>query len=247
MLDFLRGIALFKDLEEDLLARLAGVAREETYPHNRILFREGDEVDAFYLVRSGSVTVFREVKGRPLQVLARLSEGGFFGEMGLLNRARRIASARTAGPTTLVRVAKQDLLDVLAQNPLLELRFRGEVIRRHGLNVSALLALAGQRDVRIRLGSEAELELPDGSRREVMLENLSLGGVGLTGAPPAWQVGQEVHFALALRGGPVVLEAAGTVTWREGDSIGIAFDPDRSFDPMLIHRAIRTFLDSGRK
>src|SRR5688572_20418397 len=79
--EFLRSVSLFQDLDEEDLARLTGLAREVSVPHHTVLFREGDPVDAFYLVRSGSVTVFRDAKGKPLQVLARLEEGGFFGEM----------------------------------------------------------------------------------------------------------------------------------------------------------------------
>ena len=244
--EFLRSVSLFQDLDEEDLARLTGVAREVSFPHHTVLFREGDPVDAFYLVRSGSVTVFRDAKGKPLQVLARLEEGGFFGEMGLLNKARRIASARTLGPTVLLRVDKVDLLDLLADNPSLELKFRAEVIRRHGMNVSSLLALAGQRDVRIRLQVEAQLGLPDGSRSQVMLENLSLGGIGLSGVPATWQQGDEVRFTLGHAGEPTILDIAGSVSWRQGDLVGISFVDAELEDPAVIHRVVRSFLDAQR-
>src|ERR1700709_1875378 len=72
--DFLRQVSLFADLDEDQLGRLAGLASEVSYPANHILFREGDPVDSFYLVREGGVTVFRDTKGKPIQLLARLEE-----------------------------------------------------------------------------------------------------------------------------------------------------------------------------
>lgn len=243
---FLRNISLFQDLDEDALTRLTSLAREESYPHNTVLFREGDAVDAFFLVLSGSVTVFRDAKGKPLQVLARLDEGGFFGEMGLLNKAKRIASARTLGPTALLRIDKADLLELLADNPILELKFRAEVIRRHGMNVSSLLALAGQRDVRIRLQVDAQLGLPDGTVYPVTLENLSLGGLGLSGVPEGWQQGDEVRFTLGHAGDPALLEIAGSVTWRQGDAVGISFVDAELEDPAVIHRLVRSFLDAQR-
>lgn len=243
---FLRRIPLFADLEDGQLQRLEGIIREESSPAKRVIFREGDPVDAFYIVRDGLVTVYREEKGKPLQVLARLEEGGYFGEMGLLNdKARRFASARTTLPSTLLRIEKTDLVKLLAEIPILELKFRAEVIRRHGMNVSALLALAGQRDVRIRLGVDAEIVLEDGRTMPVKLENLSLGGIGLTGGP-GWEVKQPVRFSVAMPDEEPILEVTGTVTWKEGDTVGIAFDPDVAGDPNLIHRAIRRFLDSRR-
>lgn len=245
--DFLRRISLFADLDDAQLDRLAGVVKEERHPAYKLIFREGDGVDAFYLVLSGVVTVFRDVQGKPQQVLARLEEGGFFGEMGLLNdKARRYASARTAAPTTLLRIEKADLIQILAGNPGLELKFRAEVIRRHGMNVSALLGLAGQRDVRIRLGVDAVLEMEDGARLSVILENLSLGGVGLSGVPDTWRTGRNVLFRLGLAGEPDILEVRGTVTWREGDTIGIAFGPEAAGNAVMIQRALRRFLDARR-
>ena len=245
--EFLRRVPLFAELEEGQLERLAGLLEEERHPAYALVFREGDPVDAFYLVRDGLVTVFRDEAGQPQQVLARLEEGGFFGEMGLLNdKARRFASARPAAPTTLLRLEKADLIALLAANPGLELRFRAEIIRRHGLNVSALLALAGQRDVRIRLGIDALLELEDGTRLPVKVENLSLGGVGLSGVPTPWEAGHLVKFRLGLPDGPRLLDVSGSITWREGDTVGIAFGPETAGNAPLIHRVLRQFLDSRR-
>ncbi len=242
--EFLRSISLFRELEEPQIQRLVEIVREEPVPSRKVIFREGDPVDAFYLVKDGLVTVFREEKGKPLQVLARLEPGGFFGEMGLLNdKARRIASARTATPGVLLRIEKDDLIKLLAENPLLELKFRAEVIRRHGMNVSALLGLAGQRDVRIHIGAPARLHLDDGATLDVTLENLSLGGVGLSGVPSDWQLKQPVRFSLAVPGEPPILRVVGVITWQESDAVGIAFGPDTAGDAALIHRVVRTFLE----
>ncbi len=219
------------------------MAREESLPPKQIVYREGDPVDAFYLVREGLVTVFREEKGKPMEVLARLEAGGFFGEMGLLNdKARRIASARTALPTVLLRIDRGDLITLLADNPMVELKFRAEVIRRHGMSVSALLGLAGQRDVRIHLGADAEITLDDGTVLPVQLENVSLGGIGISGAPDAWETQQPVRFTLGLPGEPPLLRVIGTITWLEGTYAGIAFGPDTAGDAHLIHQVVRRFL-----
>jgi CRP/FNR family transcriptional regulator, cyclic AMP receptor protein len=245
--DFLRRVSLFVELEDGSLDRLARLAREEHHPAYKLIFREGDPVDAFFVVQEGMVTVYRDEPGRPQQVLARLEQGGFFGEMGLLNdKARRYASARTAAPTVLLRIEKADLIQLLTANPGLELKFRAEVIRRHGMNVSALLGLAGQRDVRIRLGVDAVIEMEDGARLSVQLENLSLGGIGLSGVPVDWQTGHDVRFRIGQPGEPEILNVSGTVTWREGDTVGIAFGPQDAGNATLINRALRRFL-SGRR
>lgn len=212
-----------------------------------MVFREGDPVDAFFVVREGAVTVFRDEPGKPQQVLARLPEGSFFGEMGLLSdQACRVASARTATATTLWRIDKGDFVGFLTGNPALEIRFRSAIVRRRGMNVALLLGLAGQRDVRIRLGVGAIVAWADGRRDDVVLENLSQGGVGLSRVPLGWQVGLPVRFGLGLADEPGVLEVDGVVAWREGDTVGISFRPGTAVDATRIQRALRRFSESVR-
>jgi CRP-like cAMP-binding protein len=243
--EFLRTIQLFEDLDSGQRFQLSSLLREERYPAFQLVFREGDPVDALFIVREGLVTVFREEPGQPQQVLARLEPGGFFGEMGLLNdKARRYASARTASPAVLLRIDKSDLVRVIAANPGLELKFRAEIIRRHGMTVSSLLGLAGQRDVRIRLGVAAVLEMEGGEKRRVRLEDLSIGGVSLSDIPDNWQPGFLVQFRLGTERDPSILTVSGTIAWREGDTAGVAFGPEAAGDARLVHRALLTFLDT---
>lgn len=245
--DFLRKVSLFSELEDRLLERVAGIAREETFPRHHMVFREGDPVDAFYVVREGAVTVYRDDAGKPQQVLARLEEGEFFGEMGLLNDdTRRYASARTAAPTTLLCIARPDLLALCAASPVLEMRLRAEIVRRRGKNVSVLLGATTQKDVRIRVGSAAVLETEDGVRLDVILENLSPGGLCLSRAPSHWQAGQTVRFRLGPADEPGILHGEGTISWREGDTVGLAFAPSVAGDDTRIQRALRSFLGNGR-
>jgi hypothetical protein len=70
--------------------------------------------------------------------------------------------------------------------------------------------------------------------------------VGLSGVPFTWQTGQPVRFRLGLAGEPDILDVRGTVTWREGDTIGIAFAPEAAGDALLVQRALRRFLDARR-
>lgn len=242
MLNFLRRVPLFEGLDEVDLARVLAVARLEHHPAGRVLFHEGDPVDAFYLVREGAVTVFRDAFGKPQQVLARLGEGGFFGEPGLLERVHRVASARTAVPSAVLRIDKDDLLCLLADHPPLALRLQNEVIRALGQSVSALVGLTRKEDVRIRLGVAVEAVLPDGARLPLTLENLSAGGVGLSGAPAEWRPDAAVSFDLAPPGDAPLLAVDGTVRWREADQVGIAFAAPSDELTKAVHRALRRLL-----
>ena len=51
---------------------------------------------------------------------------------------------------------------------------------------------------------------------------------------------------LGTRDEAAVLPVEGTVTWREDDTVGIAFNPGTSGDATAIYRALRRFLDGRR-
>jgi CRP/FNR family transcriptional regulator, cyclic AMP receptor protein len=90
---FLGEIPLFKDL--DALARdeVRFVARRFTIPAGQTLFRQGDDPDAMYLLKNGEVSIARRLPGDESLELARLGPGSVIGEMGMLDRSRRSASA----------------------------------------------------------------------------------------------------------------------------------------------------------
>jgi ABC-type lipoprotein export system ATPase subunit/CRP-like cAMP-binding protein len=64
------------------------------YQPGEIIIREGDIADRFYLLTSGRVDVFQARHGD--KVVARLSSGQYFGEIGLRRGGRHIATVRAA-------------------------------------------------------------------------------------------------------------------------------------------------------
>lgn len=64
----------------------------ETYPAGHVLFREGDAGKHMYVIQSGRVQLTRRVRGREVH-LATLPVGEFFGEMAIINKQPRSATA----------------------------------------------------------------------------------------------------------------------------------------------------------
>ena len=63
-----------------------------TYAAGHVLFREGDAGKHMYVIQSGRVQLTRRVRGRE-QHLATLPPGEFFGEMAIINKQPRSATA----------------------------------------------------------------------------------------------------------------------------------------------------------
>jgi hypothetical protein len=142
-----------------------------------------------------------------------------------------------------VRIPKQELLDFLTHHPLARAALETLAAQRHSSNLAAELHVERGREVRMRLHHQVRLDLEDGSTQQAFLENLSLGGFCLDGAPSAWQTESTVHFTLGIGIGD--LRLAGRVAWRRDDNVGIQFTEMSANHDLIIQMAIRLLLESG--
>jgi membrane protein len=99
------------------------------YAPDEVLFREGEAGDVIYYVVSGSVTLSRE--GKPLRTM---KAGEYFGEMAMLLKAPRTATATVSEPDTkLVTISAANMDAVLRQNPAIVLSLLREMAERLSL------------------------------------------------------------------------------------------------------------------
>lgn len=89
----LKSIPLFAELHKPELERLASLVRRETYQNGEKIFAEGDAGTAMYFIESGRVRISKELPGMGEEALAILGAGSVFGEMAVLEKAHRSATA----------------------------------------------------------------------------------------------------------------------------------------------------------
>ena len=94
----------FAGLDPAHLELLVGCAKNVRFDADTYLFHEGDDADAFYLIRHGRVAVEVEAHHRS-SVVATLEEGGILGLMWLVPPYVRLVSARAV---TLTRAVSLD-------------------------------------------------------------------------------------------------------------------------------------------
>lgn len=237
---FLAGFDVFKELDETALSRLAALCRERPCAGEEVVFRQRQPADALYLIRQGTVALYRDEVGRPLQLFARYLQGDYFGELGIFEGGERQATARAREPTLLLRIDRNDLLEFLEDHPQTSLKLQMAAARHHSEKVAAMLGIGPRDDVRIRLRQQVVMRLPDGGRRPVVLENLSIGGLSLRGTPAGWVPPLRVCFSLDLAGEP--LDVRGRVCWRGNDALGLAFVDKSADHDERVERAMRRLL-----
>jgi hypothetical protein len=109
----LKGSEFFRNFPGSDLAGIASLADAVHLDAGEVVFELGDEGDAFYVVVKGSIKISR---GRT--ELATLGSREGFGEMAILDRDTRSATATASEPTTLLKLDRDSFDRVVEQNPV---------------------------------------------------------------------------------------------------------------------------------
>ena|GEM_PF-6412208 len=105
----LQSVDVFKAASTDDLAHVAQIAEEVELAAEEAVYAEGDAPDALYIVLSGEVKLHRGS-----DEIGQLSSGEAFGSWALLDEAPRVASATTVSASTLLKVEREEFLELLA-------------------------------------------------------------------------------------------------------------------------------------
>jgi CRP/FNR family transcriptional regulator, cyclic AMP receptor protein len=92
---------------------------EISYKAGEVIFKEDDSEDTMYFIKEGKVEISKKM-GDAEQVIALLGPNDFFGEMALLSKAPRSASAKAVKDTTVIVFNRKQFMVLL--------KTRGEIV-----------------------------------------------------------------------------------------------------------------------
>jgi CRP/FNR family transcriptional regulator, cyclic AMP receptor protein len=110
--DLLRSVPLFAECSKRELRKLAAIADEIDLREGTVLTREGRTGHEFFVLVEGTVRVTKN--GRKL---ADLGPGDWLGEIALLTRAPRTATATTTSPVAAIVIVDREFRRVVAEIP----------------------------------------------------------------------------------------------------------------------------------
>jgi CRP/FNR family transcriptional regulator len=117
----LERVPLFDGLTPGEVHELAKVAVPRTYEAGQVVFREGDQGDTCFVVKSGAIKISREHGGRTI-ALAELRVGDMFGELSMFGGEVRSATAAALEDTAAIALLAGDVRRLLAGNPEIALK-----------------------------------------------------------------------------------------------------------------------------
>jgi CRP/FNR family transcriptional regulator len=115
--ELLHRVPVFSALGEDELARVAQVAVPRRFEAGEVVFREGDQSDTCYVVRSGHARALREHPDGRSITLARFGPGDIFGELAMFDDERRSATVEAIERTEAIAILGGDMRRLLREHP----------------------------------------------------------------------------------------------------------------------------------
>ena len=110
-------VPVFETLAPEDLQHVAEVAVPRSFAPHQVIFREGDNSDTCYIVRSGHARAMREhVDGRTL-ALAHFGPGDIFGELAMFDDESRSATVETLDAVDAIALAGSDMRRLLRRHP----------------------------------------------------------------------------------------------------------------------------------
>ena len=136
----LQDIDVFEQLTTEDLAQLASIAEEVELPPNRVIYSQGGIPDSMYLVLEGRVLLHQQQK----EVMTA-GEKDTFGTWALFEDEPRVVTATTLEQSRLLRIDKDDFIDLLAE----DVRITQGILKGLVQRVRRLMGL-------VHLGGEAQ-------------------------------------------------------------------------------------------
>ena len=117
-------------IQASLDTLVTGRSRRE-YLAGESIFSQGDPTHTIYFIQSGKVKLTVVSMSGKEAVIAHLSAGSFFGEASLAGEQIRTSSANALETSTIVRIEKTAMQDLLRREPRFAEQFRAHLLSRN--------------------------------------------------------------------------------------------------------------------
>jgi small-conductance mechanosensitive channel len=135
--DALAEASLFRNaLTPEQRTALAGLSQAKEIARGGVLMHQGDEASSMYVILEGAISISIALPNGEQHEVAISATGDVVGEMSLMTGAPRTATAIALTRLRVLEITKEDIADLLKQNPDLFERF-SQVLAQRQLELDA--------------------------------------------------------------------------------------------------------------
>ena len=148
----------------------------KTFAPQEVIFDEGSDGEQMFIIQSGRVQIVKRFAGRN-HTLAMLESGDFFGEMAIVNRVQRTATAIAVAETSLLAVDRDGFLAMIRKNAEIALNVIDKLCRRLQNNHQQMQHFArqdGDASIALHLKAAHEEAEADGAVLSTTVDEISL-------------------------------------------------------------------------
>jgi CRP/FNR family cyclic AMP-dependent transcriptional regulator len=126
----LPGMVPASNLHGALNKFMPGKSRRE-YLAGEAIFSQGDTADAVFYIHSGNIKLAVVSSSGKEAVIAHLAAGSFFGEDSVAGEQQRASSASALQSSSIVRIEKEAMAELLHRDPEFAMDFRAHLLSRN--------------------------------------------------------------------------------------------------------------------
>lgn len=114
---FIQGCQLFSDLGKGALSALEKVSVTKEYGEGQIIFSEGDDAEALFILMDGQVDLLKSSAQGKEQLVRQVEGGEMFAEAAMFSGATYPATAIAKSGSRLIVITKNKFLDLVRIHP----------------------------------------------------------------------------------------------------------------------------------
>lgn len=102
----------------------------QTFHEGALIFREGDMGSSMYIILIGEVQIMKRMDDGSGRILHTMTKGDFFGEMSLIDKKQRSASALCRTEVTLIGIPEGKLVRFIETQPKFAIKMMNTFVER---------------------------------------------------------------------------------------------------------------------
>ncbi len=129
LIDFLKEIELFKDLEDDEIAKVAEITESKMYVKDEYLFIQNNPRTHLFLIKSGKIDLLKVTSWGKEKLINSFGSLDFIGEGSLMDDYPHSTSARIGEDALIISIERGKFNAMLDENPQLVVKILSRVSR----------------------------------------------------------------------------------------------------------------------